>query len=285
LESAFVEAAPKLMVIFREELLMQIDYYHVDSFTTEQFKGNPAGVCLLKEELSDSVLLGIAGENGLAETAFIRKVGNNYGIRWFTPDIEMDLCGHATLASAYVIKKFIDPVCENILFESAAGSLTVTFDGQLISMDFPKRIPVPAELPEEIYESLSIKPVAVYRARDYVLLYRSESDIRDLTVNRILFDRINLGAGGVCITSQGQSYDFVSRFFSPQATILEDPVTGSAHCSLIPFWSERLGKQKMTARQVSERSGILYCENGQNDRVFVAGNARLYSKGLIEVDI
>ncbi|MCK9170697.1 MAG: PhzF family phenazine biosynthesis protein [Treponema sp.] len=264
---------------------MQIDYYHVDSFTTEQFKGNPAGVCLLKEELPDSVLLGIAGENGLAETAFIRKAGNNYSIRWFTPDIEMDLCGHATLASAYIIKKFIDPGCENILFESASGSLTVTFDGELISMDFPKRIPVPAELPEEIYESLSIKPVAVYKSRDYVLLYKSESDIPNLIVNRILFDRINLGPGGVCVTAKAQSFDFISRFFTPQASISEDPVTGSAHCSLIPFWSERLGKQRMTALQASQRSGILYCENGQKDRVSVAGNARLYSKGLIEVDI
>ena len=268
-----------------ENSAVQFDYYHVDSFTTEPFKGNPAGVCLLKDYLPDAVLLGIAQENGLAETAFVKKNGDTFCIRWFTPEIEMDLCGHATLASAYIIKKFIDPGCTDILFESTAGELAVTFDGQLIRMDFPSRMPVPAVLPEEIYESLSIKPAEVYKSRDYVLLYESESDVRNIAVDRILFDRVNLGTGGVCVTAEGQSFDFVSRFFTPRAAILEDPVTGSAHCSLIPFWSERLGKQKMTALQASERSGILYCENGQNNRVFIAGNARLYSRGTVEIDI
>jgi PhzF family phenazine biosynthesis protein len=265
-------------------ILMELEYYHVDSFTSEQFKGNPAGVCLLRKELPDAVLLGIARENGLAETAFLKKNGKNYGIRWFTPDIEMDLCGHATLASAYIIKEYIDPGSTGVLFESASGELAVTVEGQLLRMDFPARVPVPSELPDEIYESLSIKPAAVYKARDYVLVYESESDIRNLSINRFMFDSVNLGPGGVCITAKGDSFDFVSRFFTPQSTILEDPVTGSAHCSLIPFWSGRLGKQKMTALQASERSGILYCENGQNGRVFIAGNARLYSRGVINVD-
>ncbi len=269
----------------RRNVSMQLEYYHVDSFTTEQFKGNPAGVCLLKEDLPDAVLLGISRENGLAETAFLKKSGNNYGIRWFTPDIEMDLCGHATLASAYVIKKFFEPESTRVLFTSASGELAVTFDGQLLRMDFPGRMPVPAGLPEEIFGSLSIKPASVYKSRDYVLLYESEDDVRNLTVDRIMFDKVNLGPGGVCVTAEGRSFDFVSRFFTPQSTILEDPVTGSAHCSLIPFWSERFGKRKMTAQQLSERSGILYCENGQNERVVIAGNARLYSRGVLEIDM
>jgi PhzF family phenazine biosynthesis protein len=262
--------------------IMQCEYYHIDAFTEKQFKGNPAGVCILEKELPQDLMLKIAQENGLAETAFVVKEYGRYRIRWFTPDIEMDLCGHATLSSAYVIKRFIEPSRQEVIFESRSGALTVTFENQLIKMDLPARMPVKTDLPEEIAGALSIQPAETYKARDYVLLYGSEDDVKNIRIDRKLFDGINLDTGGVCITARGRDYDFVSRFFTPQATILEDPVTGSAHCSLIPLWSKKLGKREMTAMQLSRRTGIIYCGNGSDGRVCVAGYACLYSRGIIE---
>lgn len=264
---------------------MRLDYYHVDSFTAQRFRGNPAGVCVIDGEwLPAATMQSIAAENGLAETAFIRQSGDHFDIRWFTPDIEMDLCGHATLASAYVIKRFIDRGIDAVAFDSKSGVLRVSYEGDLISMDLPKRTPVKAELPADIFASLSAKPSEVLKARDYVLVYPDEDEIADLQIRRELLDRVDLGPGGVCVTAPGGEFDFVSRFFTPRSTILEDPVTGSAHCSLIPFWAERLGKRKMRARQLSARTGILHCENGEGERVSVAGNACLYSRGTIELE-
>ncbi|WP_261387414.1 PhzF family phenazine biosynthesis protein [Chitinophaga pinensis] len=190
----------------------------------------------------------------------------------------MDLCGHATLAAAHVIKTFLNYDKDSILFSSASGPLKVTFSGERYVLDFPSRKPVSAALPDVISRSLSKQPQLVLKARDYVLVYAVEQDIRDIQIDRQMLDQINLDPGGVIITAPGENCDFVSRFFTPQASILEDPVTGSAHCSLIPYWSEKLGKKELKALQLSERLGTLFCtDNGE--RVLIAGHARTYSAG------
>lgn len=261
---------------------MRIAYYHINAFTDELFRGNPAGVCSLEAWLPDATLQAIARENGLAETAFFIPTPAGYGIRWFTPDIEMDLCGHATLATAFVIKTYYRKDLDRLEFSSASGPLGISFAGDRIEMELPSRPPVPANLPPVIAEALSLQPQEVLKARDYVLVYRTEAEVRGLKVGQALLDRINLDPGGVCVTAPGEACDFVSRFFTPQATILEDAVTGSAHCSLIPLWSERLGKKVLEARQVSPRSGDLHCTLGDST-VLVAGTARAYLEGQIEV--
>ena len=167
---------------------------------------------------------------------------------------------------------------DKVVFETLSGDLVVEFENDLIKMDFPARMPTPKELPEAIAKSLNILPKEVLKARDYVLVYESEKDIRAIQIDRTFFDQINLGTGGVIVTAVGDNSDFVSRFFTPQATILEDPVTGSAHCSLIPFWAERLNKIELVAIQASDRQGMLYCEH-QGDRVAIRGKAKTYSIG------
>jgi predicted PhzF superfamily epimerase YddE/YHI9 len=253
---------------------MILNSYHVDAFTDELFKGNPACVIPLENWLKDDLMLKIAAENGVAETAFFIKNSctEGYSIRWFTPDIEMDLCGHATLATAFIIARESDKPIGEILFTSASGELRVAVDNDLFTLNFPSRTAMPATLPRETYDSLSIKPLEVLKERDYLLIYRN------------LFDMVNMGPGGVIITAPASEpeVDFVSRFFTPQSTILEDPVTGSAHCTLIPYWSARLGKQVMTAKQISPRGGTLFCKDC-GDRVLISGTARLYSKGMIRL--
>ncbi len=257
---------------------MKLDIYQIDAFTDKIFGGNPACVVPLNNWLPDGLLLDIAKENAVAETAFFIEKGDKFHLRWFTPEIEMDLCGHATLATAHCLKSILEYPQKTFLFESASGILSVQADDGLYHMDFPSRMPLKDELPDVISESLSQPPIEVYKSRDYVLLYDSEDDIRNIKVDRQLLDRINLDPGGVVVTAIGSSCDFVSRFFTPQASILEDPVTGSAHCSLIPFWANRLGKDQMTAQQLSERVGTLYCQNN-GDRVIISGKAKTYSVG------
>ncbi|NLX40927.1 MAG: PhzF family phenazine biosynthesis protein [Bacteroidales bacterium] len=260
--------------------------YHVDAFTDELFKGNPACVIPLDNWLKDDLMLKIAAENGVAETAFFIKNSctEGYSIRWFTPDIEMDLCGHATLATAFVISTIFEDPTGEILFTSAGGELRVVVDNGLFTLDFPSRPALPATLPRETYDSLSIKPLEVLKERDYLLIYASQQQIEEIEIDRNLFDRVNMDPGGVIITAPASEpeVDFVSRFFTPQSTILEDPVTGSAHCTLIPYWSARLGKRVMTAKQISPRGGTLFCEDC-GDRVLISGTACLYSKGMIRL--
>ena len=258
---------------------MLIPYFHIDSFTKKVFAGNPAGVCVLESWLDDATLLGIAAENGLAETAFI--VGGNgvYGIRWFTPDIEMDLCGHATLAAAHVVANYLDNVKE-IKFKSATDELNVQIEDGLITMMFPRREPVTAVPPQRLLDSLNIRPKEVLKSRDFIFVYDKEDDVRNIQIDPIIFNQINLDPGGLCVTAPGLTVDFVSRFFTPQATILEDPVTGSAHCSLIPYWGRELKKNVMTAKQISKRQGDLLCRNDEN-RVIISGNAVTYKTGHI----
>ena len=265
---------------------MILNSYHVDAFTDELFKGNPACVVQLKNWLEDDLMLKIAAENGVAETAFFIKNSctEGYSIRWFTPDIEMDLCGHATLATAFVIARNSEEPIDEILFTSASGELRVAVENDLFTLNFPSRPAVPARLPRETYDSLSIKPLEVLKERDYLLVYDSQQQIHKIKIERNLFDMVNMDPGGVIITAPASELevDFVSRFFTPQSTILEDPVTGSAHCTLIPYWSARLGKRVMTAKQISPRGGTLFCEDCGN-RVLISGTARLYSKGMIRL--
>lgn len=257
---------------------MQLDIYQIDAFTDTLFGGNPACVVPLSEWLPDALLLKIAAENAVAETAFFILQGDSALLRWFTPDIEMDLCGHATLATAHCIKQYLGYTKDQISFHTLSGELIVTFENNTYRLDLPSRMPVPAPLPDIIRDAISIQPSAVLKARDYVLVYDAEADIRNIRINRQLFDQINLDPGGVIVTARGEKSDFVSRFFTPQSTILEDPVTGSAHCSLIPYWASILNKQEMFALQISDRIGQLYCTN-TDTRVFIRGKARTYLKG------
>nr|WP_293833763.1 PhzF family phenazine biosynthesis protein [uncultured Arsenicibacter sp.] len=257
---------------------MTFTLYQIDAFTTTLFGGNPACVVPLTDWLSDDILLKIAKENAVAETAFFVDQGENVHLRWFTPEIEMDLCGHATLAAAHGLRTILGYPKEEITFKTISGDLIVRTENGLYKMDFPARMPVPDQLPATIAKSLSHPPREVYKARDYLLVYDSETAIRNLTIDRHLFDQINLDPGGVIVTAVGDACDFVSRFFTPQASILEDPVTGSAHCSLIPFWSERLHKKELYAQQLSERMGHLYCKD-LGDRVIISGHAKTYSIG------
>ena len=257
---------------------MKLKYFKVDSFTNELFKGNPACVVPLSEWLEDEILLKIARENAVSETAFFIRKKDHFHLRWFTPEIEMDLCGHATLATTHVIKSCLNYSQNIIFFKTKSGDLKVNIDNDIYFMDLPSRAATPFHLAEEIKLSLNIQPIEVYKSRDYLLIYKNQNDIENITIDRTHFDQINLGYGGVIVSSVGNSADFVSRFFTPQASILEDPVTGSAHCTLIPYWSSKLKKDTMEAVQLSERGGQIKCQN-LHDRVVISGQAILFSFG------
>ena len=262
---------------------MKFNLYQIDAFTNSIFGGNPACVVPLKQWLSDKILLQIAKENAVAETAFFINKGDHIQLRWFTPEIEMDLCGHATLATAHCLKTILNYPSNKIVFKTLSGELSVSIENEFYSLDFPSRMPVVSELPLNIEKSLNILPKEVYKSRDYVLVYDSEDEIKNIQINRNDFDQINIDPGGVIVTSKGKNEDFVSRFFTPQASILEDPVTGSAHCSLIPFWAKRLQKNKLSAKQLSKRGGVLNCLN-KKDRVIISGQARTYSIGSFWIE-
>ncbi len=259
---------------------MKIPIFQVDAFTSQLFKGNPAAVCMLDEWLSDEQMLNIAKENNLAETAFCKAKGAGYAIKWFTPEIEMDLCGHATLATAHVLFQAYIPAKNEVVFQSNSGPLKVSRAGAVYRMDFPSRVPHPTPLTGLILEGIGKAPLEVYKARDYVLLYETQAEIEAIMPDQALLNTINLDPGGIIVTAPGNEVDFVSRFFTPQASIFEDPVTGSAHCSLIPFWAKRLKKDKLLAQQLSDRGGTLYCEN-VGDRVWISGEAVTFLKGTI----
>jgi PhzF family phenazine biosynthesis protein len=259
---------------------MRIPYYQVNAFTNHTFGGNPAGVCILKQWPSDSLLQRIAAENDLAETAFFTREDDYFHLRWFTPTIEMDLCGHATLAPAYVLFSEFGHVEENIRFQTRSGLLTATLRGDLVELDFPSRPPEPCPVPPLLVEALGAKPRQVLRSRDYLAVFESEDDIAALNPNFELLQQIE--TLGIIVTAPGINADFVSRFFAPRAGVLEDPVTGSAHCTLIPYWAGRLGKQEFFARQISKRGGELYCRLA-GDRVGIAGRSIIYCRGELDV--
>jgi PhzF family phenazine biosynthesis protein len=262
---------------------VKYNIYQIDAFTDTIFGGNPACVVPLENWLPDDILLKITKENAVAETAFFIDKGEKIHLRWFTPEIEMDLCGHATLATAHCLKTILNYKKDKIIFETISGDLTVTLEDDFYNLDFPSRMPIESSLPENISKALNIQPKKVLKSRDYVLLYDSEEDIKNIAINRQFFDEINLDPGEVIVTAKGLNCDFVSRFFTPQAAILEDPVTGSAHCSLIPFWANLLNKNELTALQISERIGKLNCIN-KEDRVLISGQARTYSIGNFWID-
>jgi len=261
-----------------------MDYFVVDAFAEELFKGNPAGVCVLDKWPDDRHLQSIAFENNLAETAFVVKNGPAYDLRWFTPETEIDLCGHATLASAFILANFIDPKNSSFSFNTKSGLLTVEADrkNDLFEMDFPSRKPVKTEINQTVQNSINVKIKEAHRSRDLLLLLDSEDEVRNLDIDFNLLKTVNdCFAFIFTAPSSNREYDFVSRFFAPNAGIIEDPVTGSAHCTLIPFWAERLNKDKLTAKQLSKRGGTLFCKNN-GDRVKIAGKAKLYLTGEIE---
>ncbi len=261
---------------------MKIPFYQVDAFSRKIFGGNPAAVCLLESWLSDDVLQAISAENNLPETAFlVPKSKGRYDLRWFTPTVEIDLCGHATLASAFVIFSFIDSALSSVDFETASGLLSVAKAGELLSMDFPARMPVPAEASPVLSEALGAEPLEVLKSRDLMAVFKDESMIRGMSPN---FEKLKQipDAFAVIVTAPGEKSDFVSRFFAPRAGIPEDPVTGSAHCTLIPYWSDQLKKNQLHAYQVSQRGGELFCEH-LNDRVRISGHAVLYATGELHL--
>ena len=242
------------------ELSRDKNTFLVQSFVGENLLGSPACVVILNSWLSDSELKSIAKRNAVPETAFVLFQQSEIEIRWFTPEIEMDLCGHATLAAAHVLfeQKFVSN--NFIVFKSASGNLEIQKEREILWMKFPIREAVEAECPEIILDSFSVKPKEILKARDYIFVYDSEEEISKMEVNQEKLNTINIDTGGICITAVGSSCDFVSRFFTPQASIFEDPVTGSAHCSLVPYWSKRLNKNVLHAKQISKEGGELFCK-------------------------
>lgn len=260
---------------------MHIPIYQVDAFTDQVFCGNPAAVCPLEEWPDDVLLQKIAAENNLSETAFFVRDGSQFQLRWFTPETEMDLCGHATLASAFVLFNDLNEPDDELSFSTASGLLKVKRNGDLLSMDFPSRPPVPATGDERLLRALGVDPLGIWKSRDLLVLLESEEEVAALEPDFLELAAIP-DCFAVIVTAPGKEVDFVSRFFAPGAGIPEDPVTGSAHCTLIPFWADRLKRSTLIARQISPRGGDLICEH-QGDRVVIAGRATLYMQGEISI--
>jgi PhzF family phenazine biosynthesis protein len=261
---------------------MKLPIWQVDAFSGRRFGGNPAAVVPLDEWLPDATLLAIAAENNLSETAYLRKAGDDYDIRWFTPSEEVPLCGHATLASAWVVFHRLEPARTRVVFGSKSGPLPVERQGERLIMDFPVNTLEPAPPNERLLTALGPAPRELYAGWHWLALYETEAEVRALRPD--MAGIVASGIHGVIATAKGDDCDFVSRFFAPAAGVPEDPVTGSAHTRLVPFWAERLGKTTFFARQVSARGGELWCELvRQKNRVQIAGEATLYLEGSIEV--
>jgi PhzF family phenazine biosynthesis protein len=257
---------------------MKIKQYQVDAFATRAFEGNPAAVCPLESWLDDGLLQAIAEENNLSETAFFAPSEKGFKLRWFTPVKEVDLCGHATLAAAHVIFETLGYAEQAITFETRSGDLFVKKKRELLEMDFPACPPTPRQLPEILAEGLGQRPLELLAADDYIAVFDNEATIRAITPNHALLGSLDLR--GVIITAPGSDVDFVSRFFAPKFGIPEDPVTGSAHCELAPYWAIRLGKNVLSAKQVSRRGGNIACEV-QADRVLLSGCAVTFMEAEI----
>lgn len=257
---------------------MTLSYFQIDAFTSRLFEGNPAGVCLLEEWLPDDTLQSLAAENNLPETAFLVQEEAGYRIRWFTPEMEMDLCGHATLAAGYVLYQHRNFSKKTLPLNSASGPLQVSRQGDLLFLDFPSRPPRRGPTPPELGKILGAEPRDVLSSRDLLAVYDSQETVASLSPDREALSRLD--AFGVIVTAPGREADFVSRYFTPGAEILEDPVTGSAHCTLIPYWAEKRGKTRLFARQISRRGGELSCRL-EGSRVVIGGQCRTYLSGQI----
>lgn len=260
---------------------MTIPIYQVDAFTLGPFSGNPAAVCPLDAWLDDDMLQSIAAENNLSETAFFVASEGRYELRWFSPVVEVDLCGHATLAAAYVVLNHLQPDLDSVAFDTVSGQLLVSRDGDLLSMDFPARAPSPLTDSKALCEALGATPSEVHLSRDILAVFDDEASVRRLSPDQGRLLALKDGLG-VIVSAKGDTVDFVSRFFVPKAGIAEDPVTGSTHCTLVPFWSERLGRSKLIAHQVSARGGELQCEH-RGDRVTISGRCTLFLTGRIQL--
>jgi PhzF family phenazine biosynthesis protein len=260
---------------------MKLDIYQVDAFANGVFKGNPAAICPLESWLDVELMQRIALENNLSETAFFVKNADVYEIRWFTPTFEIDLCGHATLASAFVIFEILKAEENLVRFHShKSGELIVEKNGDRLTLDFPSRPVSKCDAPEGLIEAIGKEPKEIFKARDYFLVYENEREVADIKPD--FTQLLKIDAHGFIVTAKGDDADFVSRFFAPEVGVFEDPVTGSAHCNLIPYWSEKLGKKELFAKQISARGGELFCEL-RSARVKIGGNAVLYLKGEIYI--
>lgn len=262
---------------------MKLSLYQVDAFTDKVFRGNPAAVVPLDTWLDADLMQRIAAENNLSETVFFVKNEQGYHIRWFTPTFEIDLCGHATLASAFVIKNYIEPAVETIHFSTQqAGTLKAICKGGMYTLDFPARMPQPCLRPPVLFEALGIgDALEVLKSRDYFVVLPNEESVKEIRPIYSLIEQLD--AVGVIVTARGQSADVVSRCFFPGAGIPEDPVTGSAHCNIVPYWCEKLGTNTLFAKQISPRGGDLWCELA-NDRVLMSGHCAEFMKGEIRFD-
>lgn len=261
---------------------MKLTIYQVDAFTEKVFGGNPAAIIPLQNWLEEELMQKIAMENNLSETAFFVKEDEGYRVRWFTPEYEIDLCGHATLASAYVIKNFIDPPIQEILFTTQkAGDLKVYSKEGALTLDFPSRMPVATEAPKGLLESLgNPNAVEILRSRDYFVVLPNEEAVLSIEPDFALMKELD--AIGVIVTAKGKTADVVSRCFYPGAGIPEDPVTGSAHCNIVPYWCEKLHTKKIFAKQLSKRGGDLWCEL-KGDRVLMSGKCTLFMTGEVAI--
>jgi PhzF family phenazine biosynthesis protein len=265
---------------------MPIPYYHVDSFASELFAGNPAGVCVVPAFLSSAMMQKIAAENRHSETAFVvARTDGDFDLRWFTPEVEDDLCGHATLATAYVLSLRAYDAWP-VRFHTLSGPLTVNRDGERFEMDFPSRPPVSCEPPKELLPALGLANRQVMRSsRDFLIVVDCAELVRDLKPDMAALTKIDMGIGGAIVTAAGdEDVDYVCRFFAPSLGISEDPATGSIQCTLAPFWAGRTGKQTFRVRQLSPRGARMWCTIS-GDRVKIAGEARLYLHGTITIDV
>jgi PhzF family phenazine biosynthesis protein len=261
---------------------MNFKMYQVDAFTNKLFAGNPAAVCILGTEwLPDNTMLQIAAENNLAETAFVVGTGENYSIRWFTPAVEVDLCGHATLASAHVLFQHEGFTGEQVVFASRSGNLGVKKLQGVYRLDFPVDTVSPVQLTSDLLAGFDIEPIEAYRGKtDFLLVFKDEKEILEVRVDFSSVAKVK--ARGIIITAPGTQHDFVSRFFGPQSGIDEDPVTGSAHTSLVPIWAQKLGRTEFKAAQLSKRGGELYCEL-VGERVYIKGSAKTFFEARVEI--
>ena len=260
---------------------MKIDIYQIDAFANKAFEGNPAAVCPLNSWLPDELMQSIAAENNLAETAFFVPQGTGYFIRWFTPITEVDLCGHATLASAYVLFNILDFNGDKIDFDSKSGILSVSRDGDSLIMDFPSQPPEPCDTPKEIIEAFGMMPNECLKYEDYVVIFDNAEQVQMADPDFEILKKLD--CRGVIISSLSEEYDFVARFFAPNFGIPEDPVTGSAYTRLVPYWAQKTDKTRFRVKQLSSRGGELLCEL-RDDRVLISGRAVKYLEGSLEVE-
>lgn len=260
---------------------MKINVYQVDAFANKAFEGNPAAICPLQEWLSEQTLQALAAENNLSETAFFVPEGDGFELRWFTPITEVDLCGHATLAAAYVLFEELGYQGDEVRFNTKSGMLSVMRDGAALRMDFPAQAPLPFELPTQLVEAFATTPQDCLKFTDIIAVFSSEDAVRNADPDMLLLEQLD--CRGIIITAESEEYDFVARWFGPRTGIKEDPVTGSAFTQLVPYWANRLGKNTFRAKQVSERGGEVYCELA-GDRVLISGRAVIFMRGVIELE-